>query len=61
MVDSRNLEAGINVVMIVCSGCNGHGSCNYTDIRTITGTNDNFRYATCICEPYWDGKALVVL
>ena len=56
MVDSKNLATVINVVLVVCSGCNGHGVCNYTNIRGIAETNDDYRYATCECEQYWEGE-----
>ena len=56
VVDSKNLEAVIDVVIVLCSGCNGHGTCNYTNIRAVANNSDNFRYAACICEPYWEGR-----
>ena len=56
MKDEKNLEAVIEVVFVVCSGCNDHGTCNYNVIRGVSENNDNFRYATCDCQPYWDGE-----
>ena len=58
VVDSKNLVAELNVVFVVCSGCNEHGTCNFTHIRAISETDENYRFATCVCEPYWDGELI---
>ena len=55
-MDEKNLEAVIDVVFVVCSGCSDHGTCNYNVIRGVSDNNENFRYATCNCEPFWDGE-----
>ena len=55
VVDEKNLIAVLQVVLVFCSGCNSHGTCDYTNIRAVSEIYDTFRYATCNCQSYWDG------
>ncbi|XP_053372749.1 uncharacterized protein LOC123561027 [Mercenaria mercenaria] len=45
----------LDVVIVLCTGCTSHGVCNTSVIREDVKSTDNFKYATCICEPYWTG------
>ena len=55
VIDEKSLEAVLQVVLVVCSGCNNHGTCDYTNIRAVSDIYDTSRYATCNCDSYWDG------
>ncbi|XP_060067948.1 mucin-like protein [Ylistrum balloti] len=53
-VDNYNISAPpLEVEIILCPGCSGNGTCNYT--QTIPTTNDNFQYATCDCNIGYEG------
>ena len=60
VVDDRNISSEeVDIIIVLCTGCNGHGACNQTDYRPDS-TND-FKYATCNCEAYWTGKSLILV
>ncbi|XP_052253079.1 fibrillin-1-like [Dreissena polymorpha] len=55
VTDSKNVSAPIlDIVIVVCSLCSGHGTCNTSVFREAQG-NPNHKLATCQCEPYWTG------
>ncbi|PVD36008.1 hypothetical protein C0Q70_02978 [Pomacea canaliculata] len=41
--------------LVVCSGCEGHGLCNESDPRDVSG-DSYFQYAVCQCQPAWSGN-----
>ncbi|XP_025078476.1 mucin-like protein [Pomacea canaliculata] len=41
--------------LVVCSGCEGHGLCNESDPRDVSG-DSYFQYAVCQCQPAWTGN-----
>lgn len=54
--DDRGLKApAVEVVVVLCTGCNSHGVCNNSVIREDVKATDSFKFATCVCEPYWAG------
>ncbi|KAH3701384.1 hypothetical protein DPMN_076382 [Dreissena polymorpha] len=56
VTDSKNVSAPIlDIVIVVCSLCSGHGTCNTSVFREAQG-NPNHKLATCQCEPYWTGQ-----
>ena len=56
VIDSKNVSAPIlDIVLVVCSLCSGHGTCNTSVLREVHD-NPNFKLATCQCEPYWAGQ-----
>ena len=58
IADEKKLEAVMEIVLVVCSGCSSHGTCNYTNIREVSDEDENYRFATCHCEPYWEGRSM---
>ncbi|XP_052249684.1 uncharacterized protein LOC127857318 [Dreissena polymorpha] len=53
VTDSKNVSAPIlDIVLVVCSLCSSHGTCNTSVLREAHG-NPNYKLATCQCEPYW--------
>ncbi|KAH3839277.1 hypothetical protein DPMN_112703 [Dreissena polymorpha] len=44
----------LDFVLVVCSLCSGHGSCNTSMLREGQ-ENPKYKLATCECEPYWTG------
>ncbi|KAH3882943.1 hypothetical protein DPMN_006890 [Dreissena polymorpha] len=55
VTDSNNVSAPIlDIVLVVCSLCSGHGTCNTSVLRETHG-NPNYKLATCQCELYWTG------
>ena len=56
VADEKKLEAVMDVVLVVCSGCTAHGTCVYTTVSTVAEIEENYRYASCDCEPYWEGN-----
>lgn len=55
-------EQGVNspelsVIIVLCSGCSDHGTCNFTKVRP--DSTAEFKYATCECEPYWTGGIIL--
>ncbi|XP_053372780.1 uncharacterized protein LOC123559692 [Mercenaria mercenaria] len=54
--DDRGVNAPVvDIVVVLCTGCNAHGVCNNSVIREDLKSTDSFKYATCVCEPYWTG------
>ncbi|KAL3861926.1 hypothetical protein ACJMK2_007937, partial [Sinanodonta woodiana] len=54
--DDKGFQASpLDVLIIVCTGCRDHGSCDYETIRTDPRSTDQYKYATCQCQPYWEG------
>ncbi|XP_053372966.1 uncharacterized protein LOC123561091 [Mercenaria mercenaria] len=45
----------VDIVIVLCTNCNSHGVCNNSVIRDDERSTDNFKYAMCECEPYWEG------
>ncbi|KAL3837657.1 hypothetical protein ACJMK2_023003, partial [Sinanodonta woodiana] len=39
----------------ICSGCTDHGVCDFTQQRAENRSMPTFKYAVCICNPYWQG------
>jgi len=51
-----NKSREIQVDVILCTGCSGHGHCiQGTDDRT-RGNKHHFRYAKCICDDQYEGR-----
>ncbi|KAK7483626.1 hypothetical protein BaRGS_00025179, partial [Batillaria attramentaria] len=54
--DSHNVPSpALSPIIIICSGCSGHGSCDYSRYSFADRGNYNFQFAACVCEPSWDG------
>ena len=52
--DSNNAQSPTrDITLIACSGCNGHGTCNFTRTSVVTR---NFLVAACDCKPAWTGE-----
>ncbi|XP_053372974.1 uncharacterized protein LOC123561094 [Mercenaria mercenaria] len=45
----------VDIVIVLCTNCSSHGVCNNSVIRDDERSTDNFKYAMCECEPYWEG------
>ncbi|KAL4229260.1 Mucin-4 [Mactra antiquata] len=45
----------VDVIVVLCTGCNNNGVCNHSLIRDDPNSTENFKYATCECTPYWTG------
>ena len=46
--------------IVLCSGCNQHGTCNFDQYREETKMTDPIKTAACDCigdgeDPYWTG------
>uniref|UniRef100_A0A8W8N521 Fibrillin-1 n=1 Tax=Magallana gigas TaxID=29159 RepID=A0A8W8N521_MAGGI len=55
VVDDKGEEAApIDVAIVLCSGCNDHGTCDYNTTRT--STSDMFKYAACNCTIGYSGR-----
>ena len=53
VLDSNNGQSVVrSIPVIVCSGCNGHGDCDFTKVQKSTG-GLYFQHAVCVC---FDGK-----
>uniref|UniRef100_A0A8W8NDF3 Fibrillin-1 n=1 Tax=Magallana gigas TaxID=29159 RepID=A0A8W8NDF3_MAGGI len=53
-VDNQNVSASpVDVDIILCSGCNSHGDCNYNITRS--STSSMFKLASCVCYTGYDG------
>ncbi|KAK7446068.1 hypothetical protein BaRGS_00040292, partial [Batillaria attramentaria] len=56
VTDSRGGQSSLRVVpVMMCSGCSGHGNCDFTRYSRREGRSFNFQFAVCVCEPAWDG------
>lgn len=54
-VDNQNVSASpVDVAIILCSGCNSHGACNYNSTRSTTSSM--FNLASCVCYTGYDGN-----
>lgn len=54
-VDNQNVSASpVDVAIILCSGCNSHGDCNYNSTRSTTSSM--FNLASCVCYTGYDGN-----
>lgn len=54
-VDNQNVSASpVDVDIILCSGCNSHGDCNYNITRS--STSSMFKLASCVCYTGYDGN-----
>ncbi|KAK3597086.1 hypothetical protein CHS0354_022093 [Potamilus streckersoni] len=40
----------------LCTGCTNHGNCDFTQQRADNRSTSKFKYAVCICTPYWQGE-----
>ncbi|KAK7478693.1 hypothetical protein BaRGS_00030078, partial [Batillaria attramentaria] len=55
-VDSHNAQSPVRVVpVVICSGCSGHGTCDFSLYSSAENGDYNFQYASCVCDPAWDG------
>ena len=55
-IDDKQAQASpIDVEIIVCSGCSGHGSCVYNVTRD-PDSESQFNLATCDCNTGWQGQ-----
>ena len=56
VVDNQNVYAeAIDVIIVLCTGCSEHGSCDFTTFRQDNVTTETFKIATCNCSKYWEG------
>ena len=54
-VDNQDVSASpVEVAIILCSGCNGHGECNYNSTRSTSSSM--FNLAVCVCNTGYDGN-----
>ena len=54
-IDDKQAQASpIDVEIIVCSGCNDHGTCVYNVTRD-PDSESQFNLATCDCNTGWQG------
>ncbi|XP_078330906.1 uncharacterized protein LOC111125451 isoform X2 [Crassostrea virginica] len=54
VVDSDGVSApAMDIILIMCSSCSHHGTCNYN--RTRDTSNSTFRWASCICDQGYTG------
>lgn len=54
-VDNQNVSASpVDVAIILCSGCNNHGDCNYNSTRSTASSM--FNLASCVCYTGYDGN-----
>ncbi|XP_059159686.1 G surface protein, allelic form 168-like [Physella acuta] len=52
--DSKGISSEvIKMSITICSGCNGHGICNFTEI--LNQVSPYFTVVTCECNPGYDG------
>ena len=53
------------IEVVICSGCSGHGVCNFKEYKNATKHTNPVKYAKCICDggslPYWAGNPYVDL
>ncbi|KAK3612288.1 hypothetical protein CHS0354_011006 [Potamilus streckersoni] len=47
--------ASFSPLFAICSGCSDHGECDYSNQRDDIKTSTFFKYAVCVCTPYWEG------
>ena len=56
VTDSNNAQSPTrDITLIACSGCNGHGTCDFTR-TTTSATTRGFQVAACDCLPAWTGE-----
>ncbi|KAK7092486.1 hypothetical protein V1264_008224 [Littorina saxatilis] len=54
-IDSSQGQSVVHTIpLIVCSGCSGHGQCDFTHVQQAVG-KAYFRYAVCECSTGWTG------
>lgn len=54
-VDDLGLSSPeLDVTIVYCSQCNGHGTCDFELVREQS--YDNFKYAVCNCTENWEGE-----
>ena len=57
VVDSKGATSpSLQIQIVQCSGCSGHGTCNFEEIRPQTTVDEFFQEAVCDCEPYYSGE-----
>lgn len=55
-VDSHGMLSPVRTIPVVmCSGCSGHGVCDFSTYVYTEDTSYNFRLSACVCQPAWDG------
>ncbi|XP_070175366.1 fibrillin-3-like [Littorina saxatilis] len=56
VMDSKQLKSpSQSVEVLVCGGCSGHGSCDYSSIVLREPHSYMFHRVECICNPGWEG------
>ena len=56
--DSKDAVSAMLVVVVeMCSGCDGHGTCNY-DKLTASELTTNYKMAACECNVGYTGMSL---
>ncbi|KAK3597236.1 hypothetical protein CHS0354_004990 [Potamilus streckersoni] len=56
VIDEFNVQATPHQPIVVfCSTCNQKGTCDFAEYRDDDRSSDTFKYATCSCDPYWEG------
>ncbi|KAK3597248.1 hypothetical protein CHS0354_005007 [Potamilus streckersoni] len=56
VVDNFGVQASPHQPTIVfCSNCSRRGTCDFGNYLDDIRTTFTFKYASCKCEPYWDG------
>ncbi|KAK3583696.1 hypothetical protein CHS0354_021446 [Potamilus streckersoni] len=55
-VDEQNAMTVQEIVFQYCTGCSGHGYCDFNSHRDDNRSTSYFKYAKCICDPAWQGE-----
>ncbi|KAL3848352.1 hypothetical protein ACJMK2_019220, partial [Sinanodonta woodiana] len=55
-VDEYDAMTVQEIVFQFCTGCSGHGYCDFNAHRNDTRSTSYFKYAKCICDPAWQGE-----
>ncbi|KAL3832136.1 hypothetical protein ACJMK2_023807 [Sinanodonta woodiana] len=55
--DNYGVQApSLDVSFYICTGCSKKGYCNYTREREDSRSTPLFKYALCVCDPYYEGN-----
>ncbi|XP_053391141.1 mucin-like protein, partial [Mercenaria mercenaria] len=56
VIDYLGVQSPLLVLdVVLCTGCNGNGQCDYTTSRTVDQDTEGFSLAQCICDEYHEG------
>ncbi|KAL3832190.1 hypothetical protein ACJMK2_023853, partial [Sinanodonta woodiana] len=55
--DNYGVQApSLDVAFYICTGCSNKGYCDYTREREDNRSTPFFKYALCVCDPYYEGN-----